>query len=194
MTNLSEPTIRLPMAVDLPSGWRQVDPGVAGGDHTAFAAVREPTPDPVTDTTPRSTFTPTITVELGRTDQSPDFVAISEAAAGRVAAQAAELKVLERAPISSARPPTGMTQIIWMRTPSSANGPGVELIHSQVQLGIGLDAAGRDTVLVQLTCTSTPQQSRTVAREFEQFVASFRLRPTEPGRTEQPDEEDRDER
>ena len=170
MTSVSEPTIRLPVAVDLPTGWRPVDPTLTGTGQSAFAAVRNPTPE--------HTFTPTITVELDRTEEPPDFVAIADAAAARLAARVSDLVVLDRTPIGADGPP-GMTQVIWLRLPGS-DGADLDLVQSQVHLGVGIDVAGCDTLLVQLTCTATPQQTPTVAGEFEQFVASFRLRPPTP--------------
>lgn len=167
---VSAPTIRLPVAVDLPSRWRAIDPTLTGTGQSAFAAVRE--------TTPGSAFTPTITVELERTAEPPDYVAIADAAAARLAAQALELVVLERAAIGPDGPP-GMTQLLWLRVPGRDGAP-LDLTQSQVHLGIGVDTGGRDTLLVQLTCTAPPSLSTTVAAEFQQFVASFRLRPTTP--------------
>jgi len=165
---MSAPTIRLPVAVDLPDGWRAVDPTLTGTGQSAFAAVR--------DTTPGDTsFTPTITMELDRTTEAPDFVAVADAAAARLAAQVTELVVLDRAPIGSDGPP-GLTQVIWLRVPGRDGAP-LDLVQSQVHLGIGVDTAGRDTLLVQLTCTAQPVQTTAIAGEFEQFVASFRLRP-----------------
>ena len=159
-------TIRLPVAVDLPPGWRAVDPALTGTGQSAFAAVR--------DATPGATFTPTITVELDRTTEAPDFLAIADAAAAQLAAQVSELVVLDRTPIGSDGPP-GLTQIIWLRVPGR-DGAEVDLVQSQVHLGIGVDTEGRDTLLVQLTCTAQATQTAVVAGEFEQFVASFRLR------------------
>lgn len=167
-------TIRLPVAVDLPDGWRAVDPALTGTGQSAFAAVRE---------TSGAKFIPTITVELDRTSDAPDFLAIADAAAARLAAQVTELVVLDRTPIGSDGPP-GMTQVIWLRVPGRDSAE-LDLVQSQVHLGIGIDTAGRDTLLVQLTCTAEPTQTAAVAGEFEQFVASFRLRPrapSDPGR------------
>ncbi|HEY3631568.1 MAG TPA: hypothetical protein VGL21_11740 [Jatrophihabitantaceae bacterium] len=165
---MSAPTIRLPVAVDLPDGWRAVDPTLTGTGQSAFAAVR--------DTIPRdAAFTPTITMELERTAEMPDFVAVADAAAARLAAQVTELVVLDRAPIGADGPP-GLTQVIWLRVPGR-DGGDLDLVQSQVHLGIGVDTAGRDTLLVQLTCTAQATHTAVVAGEFEQFVASFRLRP-----------------
>jgi hypothetical protein len=162
--------MRLPVAVDLPSGWRAIDPTLTGTGQSAFAAVR--------DTLPGAAFTPTITVELDRTSEEPDFVAIADATAARLAAQVAELVVLERTPFGSDGLP-GLTQLIWLRVPGR-DGAELDLVQSQVHLGIGLDTAGRDTLLVQLTCTAEPTLTAAIAGEFEQFVASFRLRPPTP--------------
>ena len=177
MTSVTPDSIRVPFAVDLPPGWHQVDPALTGSGQTAFAAVRGDGSDPV--------FTPTITIELDRAEHEPDFVSVADAAAGRLAAQVDELVVLDRTPIAGDGP-HGMTQILRLRLPSRAGGPAVELIQSQVYLGIALDPGGDDVLVVQLTCTSTPQLTTPVAGEFEQFVASFRLRP--------PEQEGRDDR
>ena len=176
VTSVTPDSIHLPFAVDLPAGWRQVDPTLTGSGQTAFAAVRAGS-DPV--------FTPTITLEIDRATREPDYVSVADSAAGRLAAQVDEVVVLDRTPIAGDGP-RGMTQVLRLRLPAKAGSSGVELVQSQVHLGIPLDAAGDDVLVVQLTCTSTPHLTAQVAGEFEQFVASFRLRP--------PEQEGRDDR
>lgn len=171
-----EATLRLPFAVDLPAGWRQIDPTLTGSGQTAFAAVR--------DNLPGAVFTPTITLEVERAAAPPDFVSVADVTAGALAAHAAELVVLDRRLIDAPAPlggPHGITQVLKLRMPGS----DVELIQSQVHLGVALGAGG-DTLVVQLTCTSTPDRTPDVAAEFEQFVASFRLRPTEQEGRDEP--------
>lgn len=168
MTSVMPESIRVPFAVDLPAGWRQIDPTLTGTGQTAFAAVR--------DSAPGAEFTPTITIDVDRAAQAPDFVLIADSAAGRLAAQVADLVVLDRTPITGDGPP-GMTQVLKLRLRPREDHAGLELVQSQVHLAIPLGAD--DHLIVQLTCTSTPATTAVVAREFEQFVASFRLRPPE---------------
>ncbi|HZC69172.1 MAG TPA: hypothetical protein VE442_00615 [Jatrophihabitans sp.] len=173
------PTMHVPFAVDVPPGWRAVEPP-AGQARAAFAAVR--------DTDPAPGFRPAITIDLERATSDVDYVAVADTAAGRLAAQVAGLVVLDRRTVGGDGPP-GIVQLLRLRTePDDVGEPSLELVQSQVYLGIGLDAARRDTLLVQLTCTSTPAQADVVAAEFEQFVASFRLRREVPEtEEEQPD-------
>lgn len=166
--------LRVPFAVDLPAGWVQVDPALAESGQTALVAVRDGCTDGL--------FTPTITLDVDTASSRPDLGAIAEAAAAATADGVHECVVLDRRPLgrtaghAAGGSAHGMAQVLLLRLPELPTA----LVQSQVHLGVALDDDG-NTLVVQLTCTATLDQTAVVAAEFEQFVASLRLRTPQEG-------------
>jgi hypothetical protein len=96
---------------------------------------------------------------------------IADEAVERLGRAMAELDVLSRRVIGSP-PDDGVAQVLRI-----VSGEGQELVQSQVHLTVPGAAGRQDRVIVELACTSAPQQSEPVVGEFQKFVASFHVRP-----------------
>jgi len=142
--------ISLPFGFDVPDGWTPVDPEKVGAPTAAFVAVR---PDSGGD------FTPNIILSVRHRPDAATILEIADEAVQRLGRSMAELDVLSRREFG-APPDNGVAQVLRI---VSGTGPGT--------------AGRRDRVIVELACTSAPQQSEPVVGEFQRFVASFHVRP-----------------
>jgi hypothetical protein len=153
--------ISLPFGFDVPDGWTPVDPEKVGAPSAAFVAVR---PDSGGD------FTPNITLSVRHRPDAATILEIADEAVERLGRSMAELDVLSRREVG-APPDNGVAQVLRI-----VSGSGQELVQSQVHLTVPGTAGRRDRVIVELACTSAPQQSEPVVGEFQRFVASFHVR------------------
>jgi hypothetical protein len=156
--------IALPFGFDVPEGWTPVDPAKAGAPSAAFVAVR---PDSGGD------FTPNITLGVQHRPDAATILDLADEAVRRLGVSMAELDVLSRREIGSP-PDDGVAQVLRIVTAE-----GRELVQSQVHLTVPGAAGRQDRVIVELACTSSPQQADPVVGEFRRFVASFHVRPGE---------------
>jgi hypothetical protein len=153
--------ISLPLGFDVPEGWLAVEPEAVGAGGAAFVAIR---PDSVQSL--GGNFTPTITVSVANRPDSASLLDIADEAVTRLGRTMAELDVLSRQEGAGE-----VTQVLRIVTPA-----GLELAQSQVHLVIPGANGLADRVVVELACTSTPQQAASAVGEFQRFVASFHVR------------------
>jgi hypothetical protein len=154
--------ISLPLGFDVPDGWVPVDPEKAGAPGAAFVAVRPDT---------SGSFTPNITVGVRHRPDSATILEIADEAVERLGRSMAALDVLSRQEVGEP-PEEGVAQVLRLVPPD-----GRELVQSQVHLTVAGAHGRQDRVVVEIACTTTPDQAASVVQEFQRFVSSFHVRP-----------------
>lgn len=154
--------ISLPLGFDVPDGWVPVDPERAGAPGAVFVAVRPDT---------GGGFTPNITVGVRHRPDPATIVQIADEAVERLGRSMAALDVLSRQDVGEP-PEEGVAQVLRIVSPD-----GQELVQSQVHLTVAGAHGRQDRVVVEIACTSTPDQAPPIVAEFQRFVSSFHVRP-----------------
>ncbi|MFJ8867981.1 hypothetical protein ACIRD6_19740 [Streptomyces sp. NPDC102473] len=155
-------TLPVPIAFELPEGWRATPPDGVGAPGAAFVALH-PQPD--------AGFTANITVDGSFRPDPATLPEIADESVEHLRASAASVEIIERREVGSAEAP-GLTQTLAVA--AVAGGAPRDLIQSQVYLSM-LDVAdpGRRAV-IRLVLTVTAGQHPAVLEDFRDFVRTVR--------------------
>jgi hypothetical protein len=161
--------IDVPLGFDVPEGWTPVDPASVGAAGVAFVLVR-PSPD--------GEFTPNVTIGVDRRSDDGGVADSARESLLRLESAMADVSLVDRQSIGDARSP-GITQVVRLRPKPGPDGPGRELVQSQVHLTVPLGDAPHDRLVVELACTCLPEQTDAVVPAFQRLVATFHIREKE---------------
>jgi hypothetical protein len=155
-------TLPVPIAFELPEGWRATPPDGVGAPGAAFVALH-PQPD--------AGFTANITVDGEFRPDEATLPEIADESVEHLRRTATSVQVTERREIGSADAP-GLTQTLAVS--AVAGGALRDLIQSQVYLSL-LDVSDPSRrAVVRLILTVTASQHPAVLEDFRDFVRTVR--------------------
>ncbi|MFC6285504.1 hypothetical protein ACFP3Q_06185 [Nocardioides sp. GCM10027113] len=152
----------IPVELRLPSAaWSRRDPDAHGVPTAAFLALRE--------SGDNSDYAPVLTVSGGWHEHGVDLDRIGDESLDVLAAQASDVRLLERSRHGSDRAP-GLTQLL--AATATVDGRTHQLRQGQVLTAL-VDVGRPSRAIVLLyTLTCTEEQLPVAGREFQQFVAA----------------------
>lgn len=155
-------TLPVPIAFELPDGWRATPPDGVGATGAAFVALH-PRPD--------AGFTANITVDGSFRPDAATLPEIADESVENLRHSAASVDVAERREVGSADAP-GLTQTLAVS--AVAGGALRDLVQSQVYLSL-LDVTDPSKrAVIRLVLTVTAAQHHEVLEDFREFVRSVR--------------------
>ncbi|MEV0491718.1 hypothetical protein [Streptomyces atratus] len=155
-------TLPVPIAFELPDGWRATPPDAVGAQGAAFVALH-PQPD--------TGFTANITIDGDFRSDAATLPEIADESVEHLRQGAASVEVAERREVGSADAP-GLTQTLTIS--AVAGGVLRDLVQSQVYLSM-LDVADpRRRAVIRLILTVTASQHPAVLEDFRDFVRTVR--------------------
>ncbi|HWU12046.1 MAG TPA: hypothetical protein VN520_37835 [Streptomyces sp.] len=155
-------TLPVPIAFELPDGWRATPPDGVGATGSAFVALHAH---------PDAGFTANITVDGEFRPDAATLPGIADESVENLRRSAASVDVVERREVGTVDAP-GLTQTLAV---SAVAGDALrDLVQSQVYLSM-LDVVdpGRRAV-VRLVLTATASQHPAVVEDFRDFVRTVR--------------------
>lgn len=155
-------TLPVPIAFELPEGWRAASPDAAGAPGAAFVAVH-PRPD--------AGFTANITVDGEYRPDAATLSEIADASVERMRRAVGSVEVTTRRETGSAEAP-GLTQTLALS--AVVKGAYLDLVQAQAYLSLldVTDPARR--VVIRLVLTATAAQFPEVLEDFQDFVRTVR--------------------
>ncbi|MEU0098046.1 hypothetical protein [Streptomyces sp. NPDC006267] len=155
-------TLPVPIAFELPDGWRATPPDGVGAPGAAFVALH-PHPD--------AGFTANITVDGAFRPDQATLPEIADESVANLRGSAASVDVAERREVGSEDAP-GLTQTLAIS--AVAGGALRDLIQSQVYLSmLDVDDPSKRAV-IRLILTVTAAQHGDVVEDFRDFVRTVR--------------------
>ncbi|MGW1492634.1 hypothetical protein [Streptomyces sp. NPDC002402] len=155
-------TLPVPIAFELPDGWRATPPDGVGATGAAFVALH-PHPD--------AGFTANITVDGEFRPDAATLPEIADESVENLRRSAASVDVAERREVGSADAP-GLTQTLAVS--AVAGGTLRNLVQSQVYLSM-LDVTDPSRrAVIRLILTVTASQHLAVLEDFRDFVRTVR--------------------
>ncbi|MEU5285488.1 hypothetical protein N7925_06055 [Streptomyces sp. CA-278952] len=155
-------TLPVPIAFELPDGWRATPPDGVGAPGAAFVALH-PHPD--------AGFTANITVDGTFRPDPATLPEIADESVANLRGSAASVDVAERREVGSEDAP-GLTQTLAIS--AVAGGALRDLIQSQVYLSmLDVDDPSKRAV-IRLILTVTAAQHGDVVEDFRDFVRTVR--------------------
>ncbi|ARF76045.1 hypothetical protein B7C62_30080 [Kitasatospora albolonga] len=155
-------TLPVPIAFELPDGWRAAPPDGAGAPGAAFVALH-PRPD--------AGFTANITVDGGFRPDPATLAEIADESVENLRGSGASVEIAERREVGSKDAP-GLTQTLAVS--AVAGGTLRDLVQSQVYLSLlDVDDPGKRAV-IRLVLTVTASQHGSVVEDFREFVRTVR--------------------
>ncbi|MFK0145360.1 hypothetical protein ACIQUZ_09780 [Streptomyces griseus] len=155
-------TLPVPIAFELPDGWRAAPPDGVGAPGAAFVALH-PHPD--------EGFTANITVDGAFRPDPATLPEIADESVANLRGSAASVDVAERREVGSEDAP-GLTQTLAIS--AIAGGVPRDLIQSQVYLSLlDVEDPGKRAV-IRLILTVTAAQHGDVVEDFRDFVRTVR--------------------
>ncbi|MFD3978951.1 hypothetical protein ACFWR6_10210 [Streptomyces griseus] len=155
-------TLPVPIAFELPDGWRAAPPDGVGAPGAAFVALH-PHPD--------AGFTANITVDGAFRPDPATLPEIADESVANLRGSAASVDVAERREVGSEDAP-GLTQTLAIS--AIAGGVPRDLIQSQVYLSLlDVEDPGKRAV-IRLILTVTAAQHGDVVEDFREFVRTVR--------------------
>ncbi|EGE41029.1 hypothetical protein GTY83_08195 [Streptomyces sp. SID4928] len=155
-------TLPVPIAFELPDGWRAAPPDGVGAPGAAFVALH-PHPD--------AGFTANITVDGAFRPDPATLPEIADESVANLRGSAASVDVAERREVGSEDAP-GLTQTLAIS--AIAGGVPRDLIQSQVYLSLlDVEDPGKRAV-IRLILTVTAAQHGDVVEDFRDFVRTVR--------------------
>jgi hypothetical protein len=155
-------TLPVPIAFELPEGWRAAPPDDVGAPGAAFVALH-PRPD--------DGFTANITIDGEYRPDEATLPEIAHASAERLRQAATSVAVTGRREVGTADAP-GFTQTLAVT--AVAGGARRDLVQSQVYLSVLDGARPRRRAVIRLVLTVTASQHPAVVGDFQDFVRSVR--------------------
>ncbi|MFE7748537.1 hypothetical protein [Streptomyces sp. NPDC057428] len=155
-------TLPVPIAFELPDGWRATPPDGVGAPGSAFVALH-PHPD--------EGFTANITIDGEFRPDEATLPEIADESVENLRRSAASVAVVERREVGSADAP-GLTQTLALS--AVAGGSLRDLVQSQVYLSL-LDVTDPSKrAVIRLILTVTASQHLAVLEDFRDFVRTVR--------------------
>ncbi|MFJ6636090.1 hypothetical protein ACIQMR_32615 [Streptomyces sp. NPDC091376] len=155
-------TLPVPIAFELPDGWRATPPDGVGAAGAAFVALH-PHPD--------AGFTANITVDGEFRSDAATLPEIADESVENLRRSAASVDIAERREVGSEEAP-GLTQTLAVS--AVAGGALRNLVQSQVYLSM-LDVTDPSRrAVIRLILTVTASQHSTVVEDFRDFVRTVR--------------------
>nr|WSU77112.1 hypothetical protein OG499_31020 [Streptomyces anulatus] len=155
-------TLPVPIAFELPDGWRATPPDGVGAPGAAFVALHPH---------PEAGFTANITVDGAFRPDAATLPEIADESVENLRGSAASVDIAERREVGSEEAP-GLTQTLAIS--AVAGGALRDLIQSQVYLSM-LDVNNPDKrAVIRLILTVTASQHRDVVEDFRDFVRTVR--------------------
>ncbi|MET7367405.1 hypothetical protein ABZS61_16425 [Streptomyces sp. NPDC005566] len=155
-------TLPVPVAFELPDGWRATPPDGVGATGSAFVALH-PHPD--------EGFTANITIDGEFRPDEATLPEIADESVENLRRSAASVEIVERREVGSEDAP-GLTQTLAVS--AVAGGALRNLVQSQVYLSL-LDVADPSKrAVIRLILTVTASQHSAVLEDFRDFVRTVR--------------------
>ena len=153
----------LPVKIEfaLPEGWQPAPPDEVGAPGAAFVALHLDS---------REGFTANITIASRLRDDDADLVAIADESVQRLS-EAGTVRVAKRTQVGTPDSPA-LTQTL--RISSRLHGLPLELVQSQVYLGMQDVHDPAKHAVIELALTAKSSQLDEVADDFKTFVRSVR--------------------
>ncbi len=155
-------TLPVPIAFELPDGWRATPPDGVGAPGAAFVALYAH---------PDAGFTANITVDGAFRPDPASLPEIADESVANLRGSAASVDITERREVGSEEAP-GLTQTLAIST--VAGGTLRDLVQSQVYLALlDVDDPSKRAV-IRLILTATAAQHGDVVEDFRDFVRTVR--------------------
>ncbi|MFI2779465.1 hypothetical protein [Streptomyces sp. ALB3] len=155
-------TLPVPIAFELPDGWRATPPDGVGAPGAAFVALHP---------RPEAGFTANITVDGEFRPDAATLPEIADESVENLRRSAVSVEVGERREVGSPESP-GLTQTLAVS--AIAGGAPRDLVQSQVYLSLlDVDDPSRRAV-IRLILTASASQHPAVVEDFREFVRTVR--------------------
>ncbi|GGW19988.1 hypothetical protein GCM10018980_26670 [Streptomyces capoamus] len=160
-------TLPVKISFSLPDGWRSAPPDEVGAPDAAFVALHPASIDG---------FTANITIAGGMRNDSATMRQIADESVRRLG-QAGAVEVTKQEEVGTPDIP-GLTDapgvVQNLRLATTLHGEPLELVQSQVYLGLEDVDRPSQRAVIELVLTAKPEQLAEVLDDFKQFVRSVR--------------------
>ncbi|MFH9088409.1 hypothetical protein [Streptomyces sp. NPDC017673] len=160
-------TLPVKISFSLPDGWRSAPPDEVGAPDAAFVALHPASIDG---------FTANITIAGGMRNDSATMRQIADESVRRLG-QAGSVEVTKQEEVGTPDIP-GLTDspgvVQNLRLSTTLHGAPLELVQSQVYLGLEDVNRPSQRAVIELVLTAKPEQLAAVLDDFKQFVRSVR--------------------
>ncbi|WP_181139220.1 hypothetical protein [Streptomyces sp. Ru72] len=160
-------TLPIKISFSLPEGWRAAPPDEVGAPGAAFVALHPASMDG---------FTANITISGRMRNDSATLWQIADESVRRLQ-QAGPVEVVKKTEVGTPDAP-GLTDspgvVQNLRLSTTLRGEPLELLQSQVYLGMEDVKNSAQRVVIELVLTAKPTQLRQVIEDFKDFIRSVR--------------------